>query len=124
MPDLSFEIIGAEVPAFAAVPSLIFKVRVTNGTEEEHIHTISLRSQVQIAVTRRRYSADAQARLLEVFGEPKRWGQTLHPLLWTNTSAVVQHFTGSVVTDISISCTYDFEVASTKYFDALEDGDI
>ncbi|MDQ6825524.1 MAG: DUF6084 family protein, partial [Candidatus Eremiobacteraeota bacterium] len=26
--------------------------------------------------------------------------------------------------DVQIPCTYDFEVASTKYFHALEDGDI
>lgn len=124
MPDLSFEIIDAEVPAYAAVPTLTFKLRVTNAHEEERIHSVSLRSQVQIAVTRRRYSPEAQERLLELFGEPKRWRDTLHPLLWTNTSSVIPQFDGSLVTDLPITCTYDFEVASTKYFDALEDGEI
>jgi hypothetical protein len=124
MPDLSFEIICAEVPPFAAVPTLIFKLRIANAPAEERIHSISLRSQIQIAVTRRRYSAAAQARLLEVFGEPKRWGDTLRPLLWTHSSTVIPQFSASVVADLPISCTYDFEVAATKYFDALEDGEI
>jgi len=124
MPDLSFEIIGAEVPPFAAVPTLIFKLCITNAPAENHIHSISLRSQIQLAVNRRRYSAEAQSRLLELFGEPHRWGDTLRPLLWTHSSVVIPQFSGIVVADLPISCTYDFEIATTKYFDALEDGEV
>lgn len=124
MPDLSFEVIDVEVPPYAAAPTLVFKLRITNEIEEESIYSISLRSQIQIAVTRRRYSPETQERLAELFGEPKRWGETLRPLLWVHTSAVVPQFEGSVVTDLPVACTYDFEVASTKYFDALEDGEI
>jgi hypothetical protein len=124
MPDLNFEVIGAEAPAFAAVPTLIFKLRIDNAIEQERIFTVTLRCQIQINVTRRHYSPDAQARLLEVFGEPKRWGETLRPLLWTHTSTVVPQFSGSTFVDLPVSCTYDFEVVGTKYFDALEDGEI
>ena len=124
MPDLNFEVVGAEAPAFAAVPTLIFKLRIDNAIDQERIFTITLRCQIQINVTRRRYSPEAQARLLEVFGEPKRWGETLRPLLWTHTSTVVPQFSGSTIIDLPVSCTYDFEVAGTKYFDALEDGEI
>src|SRR5579864_4468128 len=124
MPDLSFEVIGAEVPPFAAVPTLIFKLRIANAPADDHIHSVSLRSQIQIAVNRRRYSPEAQTRLLELFGEPQRWGDTLRPLLWTHSSVVIPQFSGSVVADLPISCTYDFEIAATKYFDALEDGEI
>ncbi len=124
MPDLNFEVVGAEAPAFAAVPTLIFKLRIDNAEDQERIFTITLRCQIQINVTRRRYSPEAQARLLEVFGEPKRWGETLHPLLWTHTSTVVPQFSGSTIVDLPVSCTYDFEVAGTKYFDALEEGEI
>ncbi len=70
MPDLNFEVIGAEVPPFAAVPTLTFKLRIDNGDEEERIQSVALQSQIRLAVTRRRYSPEAQARLLEVFGEP------------------------------------------------------
>jgi hypothetical protein len=124
MPDLSFEVIGAEVPPFAAVPTLIFKLHIANAPAEDHIHSISLRSQIQIAVNRRCYSPEAQARLLELFGEPQRSGDTLRPLLWTHSSVVIPQFSGSIVADLPISCTYDFEIAATKYFDALEDGEI
>jgi Family of unknown function (DUF6084) len=124
MPDLSFEIIGAGAPPFAAVPTLIFKLRITNMPAENHIHSISLRSQIQIAVNRRRYSAEAQSRLLELFGEPCRWSDTLRPLLWTHSNTVIPQFSKNVVVDLPISCTYDFEVATTKYFDALEDGEV
>jgi hypothetical protein len=124
MPDLNFEIVGAEVPAFAAVPTLIFKLRITNANEQENIHNIALRSQIQISVTRRRYSAEAQAQLVEVFGEPERWGETLRPLLWTHANVTVPQFSGSVTVDIPIACTYDFEVVAAKYFHALGDGEI
>ena len=124
MPDLSFEVVGAEARAYAAVPTLIFKLRIANADEEERIHSVILRSQLQIAVNRRRYTPEAQAQLLEVFGEPGRWGETLRPLLWTHTNVTVPPFSGSVLVDMPVSCTYDFEVVGTKYFSALGDGEI
>jgi hypothetical protein len=124
MPDLNFEVVGAEAPAFAAVPTLIFKLRIGNAIEQERIFTVALRCQIQINVTRRRYNPEAQERLLEVFGEPKRWGETLRPLLWTHTSTVVPQFSGSTIVDLPVPCTYDFEVVGTKYFDALREGEI
>ena len=108
-PDLNFEVVGAEVPPYAAVPMLIFKLHIANTVEAQLIQSIVLRCQLQINVTRRRYSSEAQAKLLELFGEPYRWGQTLRPLLWTHVST-------------SVPCTYDFEVIGTKYFNALEYG--
>ncbi len=124
MPDLNFEVVGAEAPSFAAVPTIIFKLRVANAIAEEHIHSVALRCQIQLAVTRRHYSSEAQARLLEVFGEPKRWGETLRSLLWTHVNAGFPQFTGEITVDLPVPCTYDFDVVSTKYFNALEDGEI
>jgi hypothetical protein len=65
-----------------------------------------------------------QERLLDLFGEPARWGQTLQSMLWTHTSLVVPPFTGQTVVDLPVSCTYDFNLATTKYFYAVEDGEI
>jgi len=124
MPDLNFEVVDVEVPKYAAVPTIIFKLRADNAVEQERINSVILRAQVQINVTRRRYSPEAQAHLLEVFGEPSRWSDTLRPFLWTHTSAMVPQFIGSVIVDLPIACTYDFEVVSTKYFNALGDGEI
>ncbi len=121
-PDLNFEVVGAEVPPYAAVPTLIFKLRIVNTVGTQPIHSIMLHCQIQINVTRRRYNSEAQAKLLELFGEPQRWGQTLRSLLWTHVSTPVPQFSESTNADLAVPCTYDFEVIATKYFNALEDG--
>jgi hypothetical protein len=61
---------------------------------------------------------------MELFGEPHRWGDTLKTVLWTSTSLLVPGFRGATDVDLLMPCTYDFEVASSKYFHALDDGEI
>jgi hypothetical protein len=124
MPELQLTIEGAEVVPFAAVPLLAFKVRIVNSPSDEVIHTIALRAQIQIEVGRRKYDANEQARLLDLFGEPDRWGQTLRTLLWTHASVIVPGFTGTAFADIPVPCTFDFNVAATKYFHGLANGDL
>jgi len=123
MPDLDFSIEGAEVLEYAAVPSLLFKLRIEN-LEEEPIRSVSLNTQVRIAATQRHYDAAEQERLLELFGEPHRWGNTLRSLLWTHTTLQVSPFSGTTVVDMPVPCTYDLEVVAAKYFYALEDGEV
>jgi hypothetical protein len=124
MPDLSFRIEEAAVVAFAIAPTLAFKLRITNADAAESIHTVALRCQIQIEVTRRRYTPEEQERMRDLFGEPKRWSQTLRSLLWTHASIVVPSFQGSTLADLPIPCTFDFNVAATKYFEGLTDGEI
>ncbi len=124
MPDLSFEVISAEVVAYSVIPTLIFKMRIVNAFEEEQIENINLKSQIMLAVTKRRYNAGEKAKLEELFGTPERWGDTLRAFLWTHVITVVPRFAGSIIVDLPVPCTYDFEVVSTKYFNALEDGEI
>ena len=124
MPDLSFKVEGANVVPFAAAPMLAFKLRVQNGVASETIHSVVLRCQIQIDVTRRRYTEEEQKRMLDLFGEPERWSQTLRSLLWTHASVVVPRFHGSTCVDLQVPCTFDFNVASTKYFNGLTDGEI
>ena len=95
MPDLSFHVERAEVVPFAVAPQIAIKLRLTNADPEETIHTVALRCQIQIEVTRRPYAAEEQEGLRDLFGEPERWGQTLRTLLWTHTSTVVPPFVGS-----------------------------
>jgi Family of unknown function (DUF6084) len=123
MPDLNFEVVDAEVLSFAAVPSLLFKLRIENG-EEEPIRSVALNTQIRIAATQRHYDAAEQEMLLELFGEPHRWGETLRSLLWTHTVLQVQPFSGSTVVDMPVPCTYDLEVVAAKYFNALDDGEV
>src|SRR5271156_5121177 len=124
MPDLSFKIEEAAVVPFAIAPTIAFKLRITNANAAETIHTVALRCQIQIDVTRRRYQSEEQAHMRDLFGEPERWSQTLRSLLWTHVSVVVPSFQGSTLTDLPIHCTFDFNVAATKYFEGLTDGEI
>jgi len=124
MPDLQLTVEGAEAVPFAAAPLLSFKVRIVNRASEEIVHTIAMRAQIQIEVTRRKYDAGEQARLQDLFGEPDRWGQTLRNMLWTHASVVVPRFTGSTLAEIPVPCTFDFNVAATKYFHGVASGDL
>lgn len=124
MPDLSFQVEGAEAVPYAAAPLLALKLRVVNARAEEQIQTIALRCQIQLEVTRRRYNPEEQERLHDLFGEPERWGQTLRTMLWTHTSTVITPFQGSAAFDLQVPCTFDFNVAATKYFAGLENGEI
>jgi hypothetical protein len=125
MPELSFQIEAASVVPFAAVPTLAFKLQIKNSAADETIHTIALRCQIQIEVTRRRYAPEEQERMVDLFGAPHRWSQTLRSLLWTNLNMIVPSFPGaSTIADLHVPCTFDFNVAATKYFEGLTDGDI
>ncbi len=123
MPDLRFQIEGVEPVASAASPQLGFHLRITN-TAGEPVHSIALRTQIQIEPVRRRYAVTEQEHLKELFGEPERWSQTLRPLVWDNVSLNVPGFSGSSVVDIPVACTFDFNVAVTKYIYSLENGEI
>jgi hypothetical protein len=123
MPDLDFGVEDAEVLEFAAVPTLLFKLRIEN-LEEEPIRSVALNTQIRIAATQRHYDAAEQERLLELFGEPSRWKDTLRSLLWAHTVLQVTRFSGSTVADMPVPCTYDLEVVAAKYFYALEDGEV
>jgi hypothetical protein len=124
MPDLQLTVETVEAAQYAAAPLLTFKVRIVNNSTDEVIHTVALRTQVLIEASRRKYDANEQSRLLDLFGEPDRWGQTLRSLLWTHVSVVVPGFTGSVLADVPVACTFDFNIAATKYFHGVTSGDL
>jgi len=124
MPDLEFGTMDAEVLSYAAAPTILFKLPIHNAVEGEEIHSIMLRAQIRLEVTRRHYNHETEDRLVELFGPPERWGQTLHSMVWTHATAFVPRFTGGTVAEVPIVCSYDFEVAASKYFYALEDGDV
>jgi|SRR5580704_481845 hypothetical protein len=124
MPELNFQVEGARAVPHGAAPLLSFKLRVTNTGPEESIHTVVLRAQIQIEVTGRHYSSEEQSKLLDLFGEPGRWGQTLRNLLWTQAIVVVPPFAKATLVELQVPCTFDFNVAATKYFHGLADGDL
>ena len=124
MPELSFQIEGAEALAYSAVPAIALKLRVRSTPPEQPVHTVVLKCQVQIDPAKRRYSPQEQARLHDLYGEPSRWAQTVKPLLWMNTSVTVPSFTIATIANLELPCSFDFNLAVTKYFHAIDSGDI
>jgi hypothetical protein len=124
MPELNFKIEGAEAVPYAAVPTIAFKLRVNNTPAGQVIHTVVLRAQIQIESTRRHYSSEEQEKLLDLFGDPDRWSLTLKTMLWTHAIVVLPGFTGESLADMPVPCTFDFNVAATKYFHALQAGEL
>jgi len=124
VPDLDFSVEGAQPLTHAAVPTMLFKLQITSKDKDVLIQSISLRTQIMLEAPRRQYNRKEQERLLEIFGEPERWAQTLKSMLWTHVGIVVPSFQISTKADLPVPCTFDFNVASTKYFYGLEDGEI
>jgi len=124
MPDLEFKIESAEAVTFAAAPLLAFQLTISNANRGELIQSIMLRCQIQIETTRRKYDPAEQGQLSDLFGEPDRWAQTLRPMLWTHTNTVVPPFHDQTTVALPVPCTFDFNVAATKYFAALSEGEV
>ena len=123
IPELAFAVEGAESVQYAAVPTLQFRLGIESRGGEP-IRSILLDVQIQIAARRRAYDDAAEERLVELFGTADRWGDTLRTLLWTRETVVVPPFTDTTAVDLPVTCTYDLEVAASKYLDALEDGTV
>jgi hypothetical protein len=120
-PELEFSVVGAARVEYAAVPTLRFALRVTSDAP---VRSVLLDVQLQIAARRRPYDASAHDRLFELFGPVEDWGTTLRTLLWTRATLVVPAFTGETVVDLDVPCSYDLEVAASRYLDALSGGDV
>jgi hypothetical protein len=119
--ELVFDCVGAEADRYAVVPSMTLRLRITE-TNGEKVDAIALRCQIRIEPHRRRYSAAEAERMHDLFGDTDRWADTLKPLQFTTLSVMIPGFTGATTQDVPLPCSYDLEIASTKYFTALEDG--
>ncbi len=123
MSEFVFDCVGARADPHAAAPTMILRLKIAELTGEP-IHAMTLQCQVRIEVQRRHYSDLEAERLHDLFGETSRWGDTLKPIHFTTLSLAIPAFTGCVVVDVPIPCSYDFEVSCAKYFHALDEGEI
>jgi len=123
MLDLRFKIEGAEAERFSASPLLVFSLHVETEPQRR-VDNIMLNCQIRIEPTRRAYSAEERERLGELFGAPERWGETLRSLLWTQVNLVVPRFETETTVRLGAPITYDFCVASAKYFYGVTEGEI
>ena len=125
MPDLSFVVEKAEAVTFASAPLLAFALRVSQpAATAVPIHSVALDVQIRIEPAKRRYATQEGEQLIDLFGKPERWSQTQRPMLWTHARVTVPAFAESIVVDLPVPCTFDFNVAATKYFYALEEGEV
>lgn len=123
VPSLDFSVEEAAPLERAAVPTIRFGVRL-EAEGGEAIRSVLLHTQVQIAARRRAYEGASEERLFELFGAPESWGTNLRTLQWSRHTQVVPAFSGAASIDVIVPCTYDFEVAASRYLSALDGGDV
>jgi hypothetical protein len=124
MPELNFRVTGVEPAARGLSPLLHFRLEVTNSPDTELIQSVILQAQIQIQSSHRSYDDEEKEKLVDLFGTPDRWGQTLRNRLWTNANATVRPFVRTTEAVLPIQCTYDLNVLATKFFYALKEGEV
>jgi hypothetical protein len=122
MPAPEFSVLGAEYIQFAAAPTLKFTLQADDASGRD-IFTIALSMQIHIDPARRRYDAETRELLADLFGAPERWSATTHSFLWTRSDVLVRSFSGTTTFDLTIPCTFDHELAASRYFTDLPDGE-
>jgi hypothetical protein len=120
---VTFAVLDIAPEPFAVTPILTARLGVT-ATGDEPVHAIAVRCQVRIDPLRRGYTDEEAAGLLDLFGPRDRWSTTQHTFLWQHCTAMVPGFTGATQIDLPLNCTYDFEVAASKYLHALRGGSV
>jgi hypothetical protein len=121
MPDLGFECVGGAVARYAAVPTVTLTVRVTEAAGVR-VQAVALRCQIRLEPHRRRYDGTEAEAMVDLFGEPARWGESLKPIQLTTLSVMVSGFSGSTEVELPVTFSYDLEIASTKYLRGLRGG--
>ncbi|MBV8177009.1 MAG: hypothetical protein JO151_20930 [Verrucomicrobia bacterium] len=124
MPDLNFRVTGVEPAARGLIPLLHFKLELRNTPATEEIHAVILQAQIHIESAQRQYQDEEKKKLEDLFGTPDRWGQTLRTRLWSHASITVRSFSDMADAILPVQCTYDLNVTATKYFYALEEGEV
>lgn len=123
MRDLAITVSGVDTVPFALTPQLDFTM-VLEETAGERVDAVALNAQIMIEAVRRAYQPPEQEALLDLFGIPARWGRTLKTMVWTHVSAAVPAFNGRTEASLVVDCSYDLALAATKYFFALQDGEV
>ena len=122
MTEFTFACTGVRADPYAAGPTLVFRLKVT-ATPDTRVHAIALRCQFRIEPARRGYLAAEADALGDLFGERRRWGSSMLPVQFAQVSLVVPGFTGETEVDLPVPCSYDLDIAATRYFDALDEGE-
>ncbi|MEG3627665.1 DUF6084 family protein [Streptomyces poriticola] len=123
MTEFAFTCTGVRADPYAAGPTLVFRLRVA-AAPAVRVHALALRCQIRIEPARRGYTGPEAERLRDLFGERSRWGSSLHPVQFAQVPVMVPGFTGETEVDVPVPCTYDLDVVASRYFDALQEGEV
>ncbi len=123
IPELTISVTGVEAVPHAVAPTLRFHLEAAD-TSGLDVYTVALSAQINMEPGKRRYDATDRERLGDLFGEPERWPATTHGFVWTAVSVLLPSFRGRTSFEIRVPCTYDHEVAGTKYLASLRDGEV
>jgi hypothetical protein len=124
VPDFEFLVESVQTGSLLAQPAIAVRLQVKVRPAELLIHTLALRYQVLIEAARRRYSPTEQVALFDLFGPPDQWHRSLRGIAWHRGACQVEEFAGEAKAEVLIPCDTDPQSAVTKYFRALEDGEV
>lgn len=122
-PAPDFSVLEARGVPNSASPAIAFQLRVRDRSERE-VYAVALRTQIMIEARQREHDEATRERLLELFGEPERWGDTARGLVWADCDTLVRGFTGSARFELRVPVSLDLEVATVKYLTALDSGKV
>jgi hypothetical protein len=111
---LAFSVLDAVAERNAASPTIRFQMRARSG--DEPIDALALRVRLQIEPWRRRYDGAERELIAEL--------SVTKPLQLAEVAVMIGAFSGESAFALPVSCTYDVQVASMKYFSALHDGEV
>lgn len=123
MSDYRFDVLDIFAETYAVAPQLTARLRIEEVTGQA-IHAMTLRCQVRIEPQRRHYDKEEQDGLRGLFGDRDRWVDTLRPFLWMQCNTTVSGFTGASEVDLTLPCTYDFDVIGSRYLHGLGSGTV
>jgi uncharacterized protein DUF6084 len=126
MTEFTFACTGVRADRYAAGPTLVFRLRITASDDSgaTPVHALALRCQLRIEPARRGYDGAEAAALTDLFGERSRWGSTLQPVRFADVPLMVSGFRGETEADLAVPCTYDMDIAATRYLAALDGGEV
>jgi hypothetical protein len=122
-PALELEVLGAEPALHVASPALHFRLRASESAKRD-VYMVALSTQVHIDPGLRSHDPETRERLVDLFGAPERWAATTASIVWARVETLLPSFSSELDFTLVLPCTYDLEVASARYLDALPDGEV
>ena len=120
---MAFTVLDVAPESFSMTPRLMARIGIATS-DDEPVYAVALRCQTRIEPMRRPYSDAEAVGFADLFGPRERWANTQRTFLWQHSTAMVPGFTNVTEISLPLECTYDFEVAASKYLHALKDGAI